>query len=94
MASLLSRAAILAFGIIVTLPALAQEDKYLDAAGVKLRYIDTGRGDAMVLLHGGTSSLERWTSLGIVSNLTKDFRVIAFDARGLGKSGAPHDPAA
>ncbi|MBY0268906.1 MAG: alpha/beta hydrolase [Burkholderiales bacterium] len=75
-------------------PGLALEDKYLDANGVKIRYIDTGRGEAIVLLHGGTSNLESWTSRGVVDNLAKDFRVIAFDARGHGKSDSPHDPAA
>ncbi|MDP1535601.1 MAG: alpha/beta hydrolase [Burkholderiales bacterium] len=77
-----------------TAPALAYEDKYIDANGVKIRYIDTGKGEAIVLLHGGTSNLESWTSRGVVDNLAKDFRVIAFDARGHGKSDSPHDPAA
>lgn len=75
-------------------PTLAFEDKYLDANGVKIRYIDAGKGEAIVLLHGGTSNLESWTSRGVVDNLAKDFRVIAFDARGHGKSDAPRDPAA
>ena len=78
----------------VTAPVLAFEDKYLDANGVKIRYIDTGRGNAIVLLHGGASNLESWTSEGVVDNLAKDFRVIAFDARGHGKSDSPRDPAA
>jgi len=78
----------------VTTPVLAFEDKYLDANGVKIRYIDTGRGNAIVLLHGGASNLESWTSEGVVDNLAKDFRVIAFDARGHGKSDSPRDPAA
>jgi len=43
---------------LATAPALAFEDQYLDANGVKLRYIDTGRGKAIVLLHGGGSNLE------------------------------------
>lgn len=75
-------------------PSPAFEDKYLDAGGVKIRYIDTGKGEAIVLLHGGTSNLESWTSRGVVDNLAKDFRVIAFDARGHGKSDSPRDPAA
>ena len=74
--------------------AAAYEDKYLDANGVKIRYIDTGKGEAIVLLHGGTSNLESWTTRGVVDNLSKDFRVIAFDARGHGKSDAPHEPSA
>jgi pimeloyl-ACP methyl ester carboxylesterase len=72
----------------------AYEDKYLDADGVKIRYIDTGKGEAIVLLHGGTSNLESWITRGVVANLEKDFRVIAFDARGHGKSDKPREPAA
>ena len=75
-------------------PALAQEDKYINANGVKIRYIEAGKGAAIVLLHGGTSNLDSWTSRGVVDNLAKDFRVIAFDARGHGKSDSPRDPAA
>lgn len=73
--------------------AVAQ-DKYADFNGVKIRYIDRGKGEPIVLLHGGTSNLESWVSRGVVANLEKDFRVIAFDARGHGKSDSPRDPAA
>lgn len=72
----------------------AYEDKFLDAGGVKIRYIDVGKGETIVLLHGGTSNLESWTTRGVVDNLAKDFRVIAFDARGHGKSDSPREPAA
>jgi pimeloyl-ACP methyl ester carboxylesterase len=74
--------------------ATSYEDKYLDANGVKIRYIDAGKGEAIVLLHGGTSRLESWVTPGVVDNLSKDFRVIAFDARGHGKSDSPREPAA
>ena len=73
--------------------AVAQ-DNFLDAGGVKIHYIDRGQGEAIVLLHGGTSNLGSWVSRGVVANLEKDFRVIAFDARGHGKSDKPRDPAA
>jgi pimeloyl-ACP methyl ester carboxylesterase len=72
----------------------AAQDKYADLSGVKIRYIDRGKGEPIVLLHGGTSNLESWVSRGVVANLEKDFRVIAFDARGAGKSDKPRDPAA
>src|SRR5688572_23961446 len=74
--------------------AAADEDKYADFNGVKIRYIDRGKGEPIVLLHGGTSNLESWVRTGVVGNLSKDFRVIAFDARGAGKSSKPHDPKA
>jgi len=70
----------------------AEEGKYVDFNGVKIHYIDRGKGEAIVLLHGGTSSLESWVRTGVVANLEKDYRVIAFDARGAGKSGKPRDP--
>lgn len=73
---------------------VAAEDKFIDAGGVKIHYIDRGQGEAIVLLHGGTSNLESWVSRGVVANLEKDFRVIAFDARGHGKSDKPRDAAA
>jgi pimeloyl-ACP methyl ester carboxylesterase len=85
-------AALLCLGVVPA--SAAYEDKYLDADGVKIRYIDTGKGEAIVLLHGGTSNLESWTTRGVVANLEKDFRVIAFDARGHGKSDKPREPAA
>ena len=72
----------------------AYEDRYLDASGVKIRYIDTGKGEPIVLLHGGTSNLESWITRGVIGQLETEFRVIAFDARGHGKSDKPRDPAA
>jgi pimeloyl-ACP methyl ester carboxylesterase len=74
-------------------PVFAADDsKFAEFDGVKIHYIDRGKGEPIVLLHGGTSSLESWVRAGVVANLEKDFRVIAFDARGAGKSGKPHDP--
>lgn len=74
--------------------SMQYEDRYADFGGVKIRYIDVGKGEPIVLLHGGTSNLESWARTGVVGNLSKDFRVIAFDARGAGKSSKPHDPKA
>ena len=36
---------------------------------------------------------EIWASNGIFQDLSRDHRVIAFDLRGHGESGKPHDPA-
>ena len=78
---------------VMAAPAFAVDDgKYAEFDGVKIHYIDRGKGEPIVLLHGGTSSLESWVQAGVVANLEKDFRVIAFDARGAGRSSKPHDP--
>lgn len=74
--------------------AAAPQDRFADLGGVKIRYIEEGKGEPVVLLHGGGSNLETWVAAGVVANLARDYRVIAFDARGHGKSDKPHDPKA
>src|SRR5689334_6704157 len=70
------------------------EDRYFDSNGVRLHYVDGGSGEPVVLVHGYANSVELWTDTGVMPNLLRDHRVIAFDARGHGKSAKPHDPAA
>jgi pimeloyl-ACP methyl ester carboxylesterase len=72
----------------------AAQDRYFDSGGVRLHYVDGGSGEPLVLAHGYTNSVELWSDTGVLANLRRDHRVIAFDARGHGKSGKPHDPAA
>ena len=72
--------------------SLAQ-DKYFDAGGVRLRYVEQGAGEPVVLVHGFTNTLEVWAKNGIVQDLARNYRVIAFDSRGHGKSDKPHEPA-
>jgi len=84
-------------GLIVALVATfaaASVDKYFDSAGVSIRYIEDGRSEPIVLAHGNTGNIERsWVGPGIIAELAKTHRVIAFDHRGHGKSGKLHDPA-
>src|SRR6476469_4469889 len=88
-------------GLLTTLVLLAQpglvsaQDKFFNSNGVQIRYVDQGSGEPVVLVHGYTGNIERgWIDTGVFANLSKDHRVIAFDARGHGKSGKPHDPKA
>jgi len=70
----------------------AAQDRYFDAGGVRLRYVDQGRGPAVVLVHGFTGDIERsWLNTGLLPDLARDHRVLAFDLRGHGHSGKPHD---
>ena len=70
------------------------DDKFFDSKGVKIRYVDVGRGEPVVLIHGFSSSIEaNWGQTRVIDALAKDFRVVAFDVRGHGKSDKPHDPA-
>lgn len=71
------------------------QDLHFDSGGVKIRYTVQGEGEPVILVHGFTASIEsNWGAPGIIDELAKDFRVIALDARGHGKSGKPHDPQA
>ena len=71
------------------------QDLHFDSAGVKIRYTVQGEGEPVVLVHGFTASIEtNWGDPGIIDVLAADYRVIALDARGHGKSGKPHDPEA
>jgi len=71
-------------------------DKYFDSAGVRIRYIDVGPrdGEPVVLIHGFSQRIESaWVDTGVIEALDDEYRVIALDWRGHGKSDTPHDPA-
>jgi len=96
---MLRRTALLTLALIAALAPFARaqapaEDKFFDSKGVKIRYVDVGRGEPVVLIHGFSSSIEaNWGQTRVIDTLAKEFRVIAFDVRGHGKSDKPHDPA-
>ncbi|MFO0945805.1 MAG: alpha/beta hydrolase [Planctomycetota bacterium] len=77
--------------------SLAQEkqaDRYFDSNGVKIHYTDVGEGEPVLLIHGFAVNIPiQWGGPGVIGSLSKEYRVIAFDNRGHGKSGKPHEPA-
>jgi pimeloyl-ACP methyl ester carboxylesterase len=75
-------------------PAAAElADKFFDSDGVRIRYVENGAGDPVILVHGYASRIEdQWIATGVMPLLARQFRVVAFDARGHGRSGKPHDP--
>ena len=71
---------------------IALEHRYFDSAGVPIRYVEHGAGEPVVLVHSYTSDLEaQWLDSGTFYELARGFRTIAFDVRGHGQSGKPHD---
>ncbi len=68
------------------------KDKYVTVDGLRLRYIEEGRGPAVLLLHGaslGSSADVFLRNLGPLARA--GFRTVAFDQPGFGLSGVPAD---
>ncbi|MBI2827008.1 MAG: alpha/beta hydrolase [Planctomycetia bacterium] len=86
---------LLLVALLLMAPALARaaEDQFFDSDGVKIHYIVEGQGEPVLLIHGFTANIDvQWGLPGIIRELAKDYKVIALDNRGHGKSGKPHDP--
>ncbi len=81
---------------VVCVPTVSSgRDSTFLSAGVRIRYIDRGEGEPVILLHGYTADIEdQWVETGVVRELARSNRVIAFDARGHGRSDKPHETAA
>ena len=58
--------------------------------GHHLHLEERGRGDALLLVHGFTGSVEAWGD-GILDVLARHYRVLAVDLLGHGRSSRPHD---
>ncbi|MFQ5755660.1 MAG: haloalkane dehalogenase [Acidiferrobacterales bacterium] len=61
--------------------------KYLEVLGSKMHYIDEGRGDPVLFLHGNPTSSYLWRN--VIPHLTPHARCIAPDLIGMGKSDKP-----
>lgn len=77
-------------------PVETLESRSFDSDGVRLHYIDEGAGEPVLLIHGFSLDLRiQWVQPGVVSALSEaGYRVVAYDKRGHGASGKPHDTAA
>lgn len=74
----------------------AEEDQppqgaFLDVDGVRVHYLDRGRGAPIVLLHGNAVRLQDFVASGLIDRLAQHYRVVAFDRPGFGYSERPRD---
>ncbi len=60
---------------------------FANVDGARVRYVDVGKGPAVVLLHGFASSLDTWDA--VIPTLAKTHRVIALDLKGFGWTDRP-----
>lgn len=64
-----------------------QEGAYIHVNGLRLHYVEQGRGPAILLLHGFTGSTASWSR--ILPALAGGCRAVAVDLIGHGRSEAP-----
>ena len=63
--------------------------------GVRIHYLEKGRGTPVLLIHGYTGSARgNWFSNGVAEALSKTHRVVAIDVRGHGESDKPREASA
>ncbi|HUK33630.1 MAG TPA: alpha/beta fold hydrolase [Vicinamibacterales bacterium] len=67
-------------------------ERFFHSNGLRLRYLDGGDGDTIVLVHGFAQDADRWVKTGTFARLAARYRVLALDCRGHGRSDKPHDP--
>jgi pimeloyl-ACP methyl ester carboxylesterase len=63
-------------------------DAFFDSDGVRVHFVVAGNGVPLVLVHGFSGSAA--SIRGVQMELARDYRVIALDCRGHGKSDKPH----
>ena len=63
---------------------------FAEVNGTRLHYQTSGRGPAVVLIHGGLVDSRLWDEQ--MKPLSKRFRVVRYDLRGYGQSAAPSEP--
>jgi haloalkane dehalogenase len=63
------------------------ESKYLTVRGSRMHYVDEGRGEPVIFIHGNPTSSYLWRN--IIPYVTDRHRAIAIDLIGMGKSDKP-----
>jgi pimeloyl-ACP methyl ester carboxylesterase len=65
--------------------------RFIGIDGVRVHFLDRGKGDPIVLLHGNGSMIQDFVGSGLVDLLSERHRVIVFDRPGYGYSDRPRD---
>ncbi len=65
------------------------QGRFLEIDGVRLHYVERGKGQPLVLLHGNGSMIQDFASSGLLDKAAKKYRVIVFDRPGYGHSRRP-----
>ena len=73
-------------------PAMPKADTtgFADVNGIKMYYATFGKGDPILLIHGGLGFADVWANQ--IADLSKDHMVIVADSRGHGRSTRTAEP--
>jgi pimeloyl-ACP methyl ester carboxylesterase len=63
--------------------------RFVSVDGVRLHYLEAGKGPPVVLIHGNVVTAEDWVMSGVFDRIARNHRVIAFDRPGYGYSDRP-----
>ena len=61
--------------------------RYAIVNGVRIRYLDYGRGPSILFIHGLGGNIESW--IGVLNRMPQRYRLVALDLRGFGSSQRP-----
>ena len=64
------------------------KENYVTVEKLRMRYVESGTGPAVVMIHGNAGSIEDF-EFGAIKTLSSDYRVIAVERPGHGKSDRP-----
>ena len=65
--------------------------QFMEIDGVRLHYVERGKGRPLVLFHGNGSMIQDFESSGLIDLAAKNYRVIVFDRPGFGHSLRPRN---
>src|SRR5215471_7595431 len=68
--------------------AFSIKENFLTVERLRVRYIESGSGPAVVMIHGNAGSIEDF-EFGVIQALSLNYRVLAVDRPGHGKSERP-----
>ncbi len=64
---------------------------FLDIDGVRLHYVERGKGRPLVLFHGNGSMIQDFEASGLIDLAAESYKVIVFDRPGFGHSRRPRN---
>ena len=65
------------------------KENYVTVKRLHVRYAESGNGPAVVMIHGNGGSIEDF-EFGTIETLSSNYRVIAFERQGHGKTDRPN----